>query len=50
MWRTTKVLLILALLAGIALVVFAYVGELVLPEDWQAPQREVTQPVDLGLD
>jgi hypothetical protein len=50
MWRLIKVLLVLALLAGIALVIFAYVGEFVLPDDWQAPQREVFQPVDLGLD
>ena len=50
MWRLIKFLLVLAVLAGIALVVYAYVGPFVTPDDFQAPVREVTQPVDLDVD
>ena len=49
MWRLIKVLLILAVLAAIALVAYAYVGPLVLPGDFEPPVREVTQPVYLDL-
>jgi hypothetical protein len=50
MWRLVKFLLILAVLAGIALVVYAYLGPLVLPGDFEPPLREMTEPVDLDLD
>jgi hypothetical protein len=50
MWRLIKFLLILALLALIALVIYAFVGPFVLPGDFEPPLREVSQPVDLGLD
>ena len=50
MWRLIKVLLILAVLAGIALVAFAYLGPFVTPEDFRSPMRDMTQPVDLDLD
>lgn len=50
MWRLIKFLLILAVLALIALVIYAYLGPLVLPGDFQPPLREVSEPVDLGLD
>lgn len=49
MWRLIKVLLILALLAAIALVAYAYVGPLLLPGDFEPPVREVTEPVDLDV-
>jgi hypothetical protein len=50
MWRLIKVLLVLAILAGIALVAYAYVGPFVIPDDFEAPMRDVTQPVDLDLE
>jgi len=50
MWRLIKILLILAVLAAVALIAFAYVGPLVMPDDFAPPVREVVQPVDLGLD
>jgi hypothetical protein len=50
MWRLVKMLLVLALLAGLALVAFAYIGPLVMEEDFAAPVRDVTVPVDLGLE
>ena len=50
MWRLIKFLLVLAVLAGIALVAYAYVGPLLLPGDFEPPVREVTQPLDLDLE
>jgi predicted small lipoprotein YifL len=50
MWRLIKVLLVLAILAGVALVAYAYVGPFLFPDDFTAPVREVTKPVDLDLD
>jgi hypothetical protein len=50
MWRLIKVLLILAALAAVALVIYAYAGPLLLPGDFAPPLREVAQPVDLNLD
>lgn len=50
MWRLIKVLAVLALLAGIAMVAYAYLGPLVMPDDFAPPLRDVSEPVDLGLD
>ena len=50
MWRLIKLLLILAILAGIALVAYAYIGPLVVPGDFEPSLREMTQPVDLDLE
>jgi hypothetical protein len=49
MWRLIKFLLILAVLAAIALVIYALVGPLLLPGDFEPPLQEMTQPVDLDL-
>ncbi len=49
MWRLIKFLLILAILAGLALVIYAFVGPLLLPSDFEPPLQEMTQPVDLEL-
>lgn len=49
MRRLIKFLLILAVLAGIALVIYAFVGPLLLPGDFEPPLQEMTQPVDLEL-
>ncbi len=49
MWRLIKFLLILAVLAAIALVIYAFVGPLLLPGDFEPPLQEMTQPVDLDL-
>lgn len=50
MWRLIKLLLALAVLAAVALVAFAYLGPILLPDEFAPPLREVEQPVDLGLD
>lgn len=49
MWRLIKILLILAVLAGVALVIYAFVGPFLLPGDFEPPLQEMTQPVDLDL-
>jgi hypothetical protein len=49
MWRLIKFLLILAVLAAVALVIYAFVGPLLLPGDFEPPLEEMTQPVDLDL-
>ena len=49
MWRLIKFLLILAVLAGIALVIYAFAGPLLLPADFEPPIEERTEPVDLDL-
>ena len=50
MWRLIKVLLALAVLGVLALVAFAYLGPVFMADDFAPPLREVSTPVDLGLD
>ncbi|MBM1218932.1 hypothetical protein JQU17_01880 [Ponticoccus sp. SC2-23] len=50
MWRIVKYLLILLILAGLALVAYAYVGPILFPADFAAPSEEVTAPVTLDLE
>lgn len=47
MWRLIKVLLFLIVLAGAALVAYAYIGPIFFPADFAAPTQEVTRPVTL---
>lgn len=46
-WRLLKYLLILAALAGIALVIYAYLGPIIFPSDFSAPATEIVEPVTL---
>lgn len=48
-WRLIKVLLALAVLAGIGLVAYAYVGPVFFPADFAAPTTQQTAPVSLDL-
>lgn len=47
MWRVIKLLFYLAVLAGIGLVGFAYIGPLLSPDRFDAPTREIREPVTL---
>lgn len=47
MLRLIKVVLFLAVLAGVGLIAFAYIGPIFFPGDFAAPTREVTHPVTL---
>lgn len=48
MWRLTKLLLYLVVLAAIGLVAYAYVGPVFFPSDFAPPSKTVTQDVTLG--
>lgn len=47
MWRLIKTLLFLVVLAGVALVAYAYIGPIFFPTDFTPPIQEVTNPVTL---
>jgi len=47
MWRLVKFLFWLALLATLALVAYAYLGPLLLPDHFVPPVNEVSTPVEL---
>ena len=47
MWRLIKALLVLVILAGLALVAYAYIGPIFFPNDFAAPTQEVSRPVTL---
>ncbi len=47
MWRLIKVLIFLAVLAGLALVAYAYVGPIFFPADFAPPVVDVNEPVVL---
>ncbi|WIV52171.1 hypothetical protein QQG91_06950 [Marivivens sp. LCG002] len=48
LWKLFKALFILAILAGLGLVAYAYVGPLFFPNDFAAPTTEIVQPVTLN--
>ena len=48
MWRLIKFLVVLAVLAAIAFVGFAYLGPIFMPNDFAAPVEQVIKPVTLG--
>lgn len=50
MWRLFKILLVLIVLAGLALVAYAYVGPIVFPADFAAPSQQISKPVTLEVD
>jgi hypothetical protein len=50
MWRLVKLLVILAVLAALGLILYAYLGPLFFPADFAAPVEQVTEPVTLELD
>lgn len=50
LWRIVKYLFVLLILAGVALVAYAYVGPVLFPADFAAPSQEVTAPVTLELE
>ncbi|WP_368188404.1 hypothetical protein [Aestuariibius sp. HNIBRBA575] len=47
LWRLIKALFFLAVLGGLGLIAYAYVGPFFFPADFAAPQSEVTIPVTL---
>lgn len=47
MWRLFKFLFVLAVLAALAFVAFAYVGPFFMEDEFAPPVRQQTVPVDL---
>ncbi len=47
LWRLFKLLIFLAVLGGLGLIAFAYVGPIFLPQDFAAPEMRVEEPVVL---
>ena len=48
-WALVKAALILAVLAVLGVLAYAYVGPMLFPDDFAAPATEVTKPVTLGI-
>ena len=49
LWRLIKLLLLLVILSGMALVAYAYVGPLLFPSDFAAPSEPVSQHITLEV-
>ena len=47
LWRLIKLLIFLTVLGGIGLVGYAYLGPIFFPQDFDAPQERIEQPVVL---
>lgn len=47
MWRLIKAVFFLALLAGVGLVAYAYVGPIFFPADFAPPSEQISLPVTL---
>lgn len=47
LWRLIKLLFVLIILAGMALVAYAYIGPIFFPGDFAAPTAPVSQPITL---
>ena len=50
MWRLIKAILTLAILAGLGLIAYAYVGPIFFPADFAAPTEQISVPVTLDTD
>ncbi len=50
LWRLFKALIVLVVLAGIGLTIYAYLGPLIFPSDFAAPTETISQPVTLQVD
>jgi hypothetical protein len=50
LWKLIKALIVLLVLAGICLVIYAYVGPIVTPADFEPPVGEISQPVTLTVE
>lgn len=46
-WKLIKLLFYLAVLGAIGLIAYVYVGPIFFPQDFAAPQEQVTEPVTL---
>ncbi|MCO4848681.1 MAG: hypothetical protein KC448_12010 [Yoonia sp.] len=49
LWRLIKLLLLLVILGGLALVAYAYIGPILFPADFAAPAVIVSEPITLEV-
>lgn len=49
-WYLIKLLVVLAVLCGIAFVGYAYLGPIFMADDFTAPVQQIVIPVTLGAD
>lgn len=49
-WRLMKLLFVLAVLAAIGFVGYAYIGPIFMAQDFAAPVQDVVKPVTLGAE
>lgn len=50
LWKLIKLLVILAILGALALVAYAYIGPIFMPDDFDPPQVDIRLPVTLDTD
>ncbi len=50
LWSLIKALFLLAVLAALGLVAYAYLGPIFSPADFAAPSQAVSEPVSLSVD
>lgn len=48
-WRIIKTLFFLMVLGAIALVIFAYLGPIMMPDAFDPPRQEIRLPLQLDL-
>lgn len=48
-WRLIKAMIYLLVLGAIALVGYAYIGPVLMPQDFEPPVRSVTQDITLPV-
>lgn len=48
-WRLIKLIFWLTLLGAIALVIFSYLGPILMPASFQPPVQEIREPVQLNI-
>ncbi len=50
LWRLIKLLFSLAVLGGLGLIIYAYVGPILFAPDFAAPSQQVREPVVLEFE
>lgn len=48
-WRLIKAIVFLAILGGIGLLCFSYLGPILMPDAFAPPTTEIRQPVTLDI-
>jgi len=49
LWRLIKFLLFLVILGAVCLVAYAYIGPVLFPADFAAPEAQISEPITLDV-